>query len=158
MSRYCGALRIAEQEGLTLPRVAGNVSYAELNDPNVSRSLVDEAYCNRIRCGEITQEQAGMLDVYACSQAGFVGAWAGCEAAIPVSPAIQQSPEDSKQPLTTATLTQPFPDITASLRAEDMLDVSEPFWCSLNKAIAANPICASLALGLAFFALAKKGR
>lgn len=44
----------------------------------LTRLGIDPAYCQKVRCGEISQAQAGVANLYACAVGGMVGVTGDC--------------------------------------------------------------------------------
>lgn len=142
--------------------------------------MADQDTCQQIQCGTITQEQAGMDLLQACSAAGYVGARVcGDPVCAPYGGCGTPGPASSSTPMPSAT-TATMPSITNTAAVVAPVQVITPLGmqqrmpqivnsqpavmvapCSDSFAqwVSDNPMLAVGALaGLAFLMLGKKGR
>jgi len=125
---------------------------------------IDEQYCADIKCGRITQAEAGLEDLYDCSVAYGPGVGGDCgivhaPAALPIPTMIPAplTPAERGQPLTPQTLTQPLPDITQAFVDIEREQSQPSLFCSINRFVGDNPLIAILGLGLTFLVFRRRG-
>lgn len=124
---------------------------------------VSKDLCQSIICGEITQDEAGPEVLYACSQAGLVGAYVQCSPRFPViaentgagtpnsaqvaaSTVVRQQAQTLIEPID---LIQPMPTIVPQPPP-----VPDPCW--FEHWVSTHPELALLAVGAVWLMLRKK--
>jgi hypothetical protein len=135
---------------------------------NPSTTMATAAQCLPYQCGKDSSNTAA---IQWCSLSGQVGAKTCgdvecapyCPPPAPVNAPAPATPKPPVQAapilpgLTPANVTQPLPDITATLAPTPVATQSCSFWCDLNSMIAENPLVAVGILAGAAFLMWPKG-